>query len=73
VKPPEPLRAYRARPIPWLVAGLALAAFLAVLDVHDARADRAWARDALAVQGEVAAGYDGGSQIPVVYRNPITD
>jgi hypothetical protein len=32
VKPPEPLRAYRARPIPWLVAGLSLAAFLAGLD-----------------------------------------
>jgi hypothetical protein len=67
VKLPDQLRACRARPVPWLVAGVALTAFLMTLDTFDARADRVWARSALTVKGEVGAGYDGGAYIPVVY------
>ncbi|HZM37764.1 MAG TPA: DUF3592 domain-containing protein [Acidimicrobiales bacterium] len=73
MKLPDQLRAFRARPLPWLVAGVALTACLMTLDAFDARADRAWARSALAVEGEVGAGYDGSAYIPVVYRHPVTD
>lgn len=73
MKLPDQLRAYRARPVPWLVAGVALTAFLMTLDAFDARADRVWARSALTVEGEVGAGYDGGAYIPVIYRHPVTE
>jgi hypothetical protein len=73
VKLPEPLRAYRARPLWWLLAGLAFTLLIAGWDVHDARVDHRWARTALLVEGEVREGYTGGAQIPVAYRNPVTD
>jgi hypothetical protein len=73
VRLPDQLRTYRARPLPWLVAGIALTAFLMTLDAFDARADRVWARSAVPVAGEVGAGYDGTAYIPVVYRHPVTD
>jgi len=73
VKRPDPLRAYRARPLPWLLAGLAFTLVIVGWDAYDARVDERWARTALVAEGEVREGYTGGAQIPVAYRNPVTD
>lgn len=73
MKLPDPLRAYRARPLPWLLAGLVLTLVMAGWDAKDARDDHRWARTALAAEGEVREGYTGGAMIPVTYRNPVTD
>ena len=70
---PRQLRAHRARPLPWLVAGTGVAALLLVVGLHAAADDRAWVDRALRVEAEVGAGYRGGGEIPVVYRHPVTD
>lgn len=70
---PEQLRAHRARPVPWLLAGTAFSVLMAAVGLHAAAADRAWVDVARRVEAEVAPGYRGGGEIPVVYRHPVTD
>jgi hypothetical protein len=71
---PEPVRAHRARPLAWVLAALVLAGLIVLDGVNVARDDRAWARQALHVDGVVAGSPRGGGVVvPITYTHPVTD
>jgi hypothetical protein len=69
---PDPVRAHRARPLPWLLAAVALAGVLVGVGYRGAHDDRVWARAALRVDGQVVEG-PRGAQLEVTYTHPVTD
>jgi hypothetical protein len=68
---PQPVRAHRARPLPWLLAALALVAVVIGFGYRGLHDHRVWARSALHVDGEVTVAPRGG-QLRASYRHPVT-
>ena len=68
---PQPIRAHRARPLPWMVAALVLVGVVVAFGYRGLHDHRVWARSALRVDGHVVEPARGG-QLRVDYRHPVT-
>ena len=68
---PQPIRAYRARPLPWLGAALVLVGIVVAFGYRGLHDHRVWERSALRVEGHVVEPARGG-QLRVDYRHPVT-
>jgi len=69
---PAPVRRYLRRPLWWAALALVLAAVGLATDAEAASRERASRRRALTVGGSVSERYRRGTQVPVVYDNPVT-